>query len=526
MPQSYVVETSKGPFRVKLQEIPSSAEELNAMAREQIELGKAEPLGTPFRVSAKTVAQRMARGVEQEQQPGLSGFALDIGKQSALPTLLTAGGLAAGGAVGGPPGAVLGEVVGGITGEGLNQLLGITEPSKVQLALSGAAGPVGRGISTGGRALGRAVLRRLPGASATLQELAAQALRELPKRFSPIRAADELFGLIKRIQPGLRIETPNLKAVTNKLFKQEQILSPGLRSPSVKEVSGGLIEQMGQQKQGKLAQLAKLEQAQVSPIVGPSGEQIVSPLIEAEMANLRSSLAKIMDSLTVEQLDLSLRRIGQRTGAVQGLEVNELRAAFKNIYRALQKDLDDAIVKGSVSGDAAALLKGVREAFRREAAILDLEDLINTKAIVKREGDLLESVRPKEFLKIFQSNKFRVARESFSKAEQQEIISSVKALKGLPVLPRRKGTDVGSGVFLGTSGMVSGPLLVAGVDPQVAAGIGLSAAGLRLVLARTLASDTGRKLLRRLITPTKGFLDRHGAAVLTAFVRSQFAQET
>ena len=78
-------------------------------------------------------------------------------KPAALPTALSYAGAALGGGVGTPfgltvPGAVAGGAVGSMAGEGLNQALGITEPSLSQIGLAGAVPAAIGGIGTGFRA--------------------------------------------------------------------------------------------------------------------------------------------------------------------------------------------------------------------------------------------------------------------------------------------------------------------------------------------------------------------------------------
>src|SRR5216117_595003 len=78
-------------------------------------------------------------------------------KPAVLPTALSYAGAALGGGVGTPfgltvPGAVAGGAVGSMAGEGLNQALGITEPSLSQIGLAGAVPAAIGGIGTGFRA--------------------------------------------------------------------------------------------------------------------------------------------------------------------------------------------------------------------------------------------------------------------------------------------------------------------------------------------------------------------------------------
>ncbi|HWO56532.1 MAG TPA: hypothetical protein VNN55_03085, partial [bacterium] len=116
---------------------------------------------------------------------------------AALPTLLGAGGAAAG-ALTGPAAPVaipLLEAAGSAGGEYLNQALGITPRSRTQIAL--AAGlPLGfRAIGAGVNALARRGL--LPGAQGGLHELAAQEAPELAEKLRPTENIDDLYAIVR-----------------------------------------------------------------------------------------------------------------------------------------------------------------------------------------------------------------------------------------------------------------------------------------------------------------------------------------
>src|SRR3972149_3288571 len=483
----YEVETSQGKFRVTLKDLPKNAEELSRSARELILSGAAKrieemgPILTPEGAEKEATRLSMPESPTMTSMLGeLASFGGEMTAPAILPTLGQSGGAAVGGLVtspsigGVPAGVVAGEAIGGGTGETLNQLLGITEPSAAQIGLAGASGPAGRAIGGVLSPIGKRFLKRMPGTSVVLQEEAVAVSRGVSKRFAPIQEATELFGLLENIAPKVRVDVPNLSAQAEKLLRQEKVVTTASKS-----------------------------------------------LGSSAVADLASDFAGAQ-SLSIGQLRGAIQRLGQRTGAVQGLEANELRGAYKSLVGAIEKDLDGAISAGTTSGNAAAMLKNARNAFRRERAILDLGELIES-GVRKGRSDLLESFNPAGPIKNFKSDKFRILRESFTAGEQTEIISILKSLKGLPALPTVGGAEAGSARVI--SRAMGGGLVgtVMGLDPQMVTALGLAAGSVPWMLARVSTTDSGRRLLRNLLQPT-GFLDHRGLSILLAFVRSQTAE--
>ncbi len=120
----------------------------------------------------------------------------NMAKKSALPI---AGGIAGAGigtALGGPVGTVIGESIGSGIGEATNQLMGVTEPSISEIALSMAAGPATRGVLLGLRkGLGTAI-----NAFGGRQEVSDIATDVAKKMFGPKVPSEELLALTSNLQ--------------------------------------------------------------------------------------------------------------------------------------------------------------------------------------------------------------------------------------------------------------------------------------------------------------------------------------
>lgn len=527
----YEIETNQGKFRVTLKDLPKNPEELSRRAREMILSGAAQRLEAVGPIltqeGAEQEATRMTSELMRPQPFTLGQGFQDVGSiagPAILPTIGQIGGGLAGGlvaspSIGGIPAGVLGgEAAGGAAGEALNQLLGITEPSASQIGLAGAAGPFGRAIGGVTSKIGRFTGRRLPGGAVVLQEEAVGIAKGISKGLQPARAADELFALIEQTSPNIRIPMPNLKATAQKLLKEEALLAEGLKGSQITRTAKGLISKVDEPKRALASRLETAQASRTSPILGPSGEALESPTALAEIEDVLSQLSEIGESLSPNELRAQLRRIGQRTGSLQGTQATETRDAFKALFSAIHDDLDKVVKAGGVEGVSAAILRTARDAVRREKSILDLADLIES-GIRKGRGDFLEEINPKKILNAFDSKKFRVLRETFTKDEQEQIRSILKGLKGLPKLPPETGIQAGSMRVVGRAIIAGG---IGGMTGQPMLTFGLPVAA--ELVARASTTGVGRSLLKKLLQPS-GFLDQRAMSILAAFVRSQTAQE-
>ena len=418
----------------------------------------------PFGITPLQQAQGLLRAEGLESGPE-AGIRAGI-KRAALPVAATAVAGAAGPALGlGVAGTAALEGLAGLGAFGANVGLGVEEFSPEQAALSGVTPAIARSV---GGVLGL-LKKRIPGTAVVLQEEAASGLRALAGKYRPIKIADQLFGELAQTDPTLRISTSNLRSAAKKLLSEEQ-------------AAGGVSKS----------------------------------LVSKEVQSLADDLSKLKD-LSPNQMRVVLKRLGQKTGSVKGLVSTEEREAAKAAYKALQEDVESAIKAGGESGEAALTLKMARDAIRRERAVAELGDVIES-GILKREGDFLESVKPKKILEAFQKN--RIMRESFSKEEQKQIVDAVTSYRGLPGLPPTAGPFAGAGRPLTAGAGAAAVARMAGLEEGAATTIGLTFAAAPWVIARASTTEPGRVLMRRLMT-SKGFLDHRGLAILGAYIRAQ-----
>ena len=418
----------------------------------------------PFGITPLQEAQGLLRAEGLESGPE-AGIRAGI-KRAALPVAATAVAGAAGPALGlGVAGTAALEGLAGLGAFGANVGLGVEEFSPEQAALSGVTPAIARSV---GGVLGL-LKKRIPGTAVVLQEEAASGLRALAGKYRPIKIADQLFGELAQTDPTLRISTSNLRSAAKKLLSEEQ-------------AAGGVSKS----------------------------------LVSKEVQSLADDLSKLKD-LSPNQMRVVLKRLGQKTGSVKGLVSTEEREAAKAAYKALQEDVESAIKAGGESGEAALTLKMARDAIRRERAVAELGDVIES-GILKREGDFLESVKPKKILEAFQKN--RIMRESFSKEEQKQIVDAVTSYRGLPGLPPTAGPFAGAGRPLTAGAGAAAVARMAGLEEGAATTIGLTFAAAPWVIARASTTEPGRVLMRRLMT-SKGFLDHRGLAILGAYIRAQ-----
>jgi hypothetical protein len=221
----------------------------------------------------------------------------------------------------------------------------------------------------------------------------------------------------------------------------------------------------------------------------------------------------------------TLRRIGQRTGSVQGLEANELRGGFRFLNAAIQRDLEAAAAGGGQSAKAAGLLREANRNFARAKGIDELAEAIEG-AINKGRADLLENFNPARALnELAQSPNLP---KSFTPQELEEIGALLRRFRGLPSLPPPGGqAAIGSGRLLsrvliagGLGGSAGGALGgLPGFAMGQALGIGLANAGSAAV-AKLLSTDRGRRFLTRLVEAQGGVIDQRLLPTLVQAARA------
>ena len=398
---------------------------------------------------------------------------MDAVKQGALPTAGGAIGAKVGGAFS-PIGILPGEAIGSMAGEGLNQLLGVTEPSLTNLAIEGASGPLMRGTARALSPVWKGIAKKLPGAGAGLQEGAIGMARELPGKLAPGIPSDAMFEQVKRAgNPVIRVK--NFKSSISELLSNEDEVFKALR--------------------GELEPLLKGLTDELSGVAG----------------------------VRIGTFKAALERVGQRTGSVQGVQGNEIRGAYRKLTDALFKDLDEAVKAGGQTGKAATALKAARDAYRKDKAVEKLGEVIEGAV---NKGGVADTFSPGKVMNQFKEvRRTKIFRESFSEAEQKEITDLMNMIRELPKPGAARGVDAGSRQVLGrlaTGGSLAGVLSGAGfVDPMTATALTGGYYLTASLVAKAMGTKVGRGVLKSALRESKGILDHNVAARLGNFFAAQ-----
>jgi len=392
------------------------------------------------------------------------GGATEFLGKSALPAVGSAVG-----SIFGPPGTI----VGGMGGEMANQALGITDPSMQDVVTSGAFSAGGLGAMRGAGAL----LRRAPGVPPALHEMAAGQLEQMPGRFAPTRPSADLYAVVEKMAPKIRAD--KLRAAAEKLASTEEGLTPGLANDEIRRVARGVVDFIDQH----------------------AGE------------------------VPFQTLRAQLRRIGDRTGSMGGSTPDEVRGAYKHLFRTGHDDLEIAAAKGNPAMPAVQALKEANAAAKVEYAVNDLTELFSVKG-----GGL--SPRPDgQFAVNFGTILKKLEKDpSFRKAlgedSYKELVKDLNSMwKVTPNLPSlqpdagSKATLTRQGLLGGAGGALGGYLT--GNTTGAAIGAGTAVAG-GIILSKTLASlaatKAGRAVIKGMIEYNKGLVNTDALAALAPAV--------
>ena len=433
--------------------------------------------------------------------------ALALGRRHVLPMVLPtlgqvgggfAGGLLASPTVAGVPAGVLGgEMVGGAIGESANQLLGITEPSKMQIALAGGAGPIGRGIGAAGGALLRQA-KRLPGAGVALRDWAAKTAERFGPSLRPGTSSDELYAIVDRMNP--KVDLTPVKEVVARLAKQQ---AP--RAEFGVQVPGGVGRVI--QKTGRALEPPE---PTVSPLIDPTtGRNFIHEVEEA----VRHPIRNFQDIRAV------MRGINDKIGALktQGGE------GFGEMLQ-LKKAFAESLEQTEAAGPAHAALKAANKAFRQEIASDTVTDIVN-KNIQLLEGRETVSISAGRAIKALQEavRKDPFLRESFAPGSYDRIINGLEQIRKLPLPGAPPGVDAGSKRGLrqaafGTA--VGGAAWAAGADPLIATVTPFATMLAADAISQGLATKRGTDLLLWALREGKG-LNRPMLSLIMAAARSE-----
>jgi hypothetical protein len=398
-------------------------------------------------------------GAIDRLSPGTGGEMQGVFNREAIPTLLTVGGgaLGAGARLGAVGKAIL-EASGSGIGGGINQATGIEPPNGLQLAGRIVAPMAARGTMS---ALQQAP-RLLPGASAALQEEAVGQARNIPSLIRPpAQSSDTLYSALEKAG-NPRMELPTTMSEMGRLQKIEGHIAEGLKSEPLLTVIEGLKNKTGG------------------------------------------------GGMTFQEIKENLERLGKKIGSTTDAE---LKGAYKDLYKSLLTDLETASTK--MGGEPAKLFQQARQAYRRELAQRELQDVITEKGITK-QGEFLDQFNPNAVSKWMTSTKDgQYFMKSVTPDELKAINATLKELSQVPTVPVKRGAPIGSGRRLGIVGAGGAVGGVAGGGMGAAVGMLAADKGAELI-SRALTSDTGRSVLLKVLRASGGQFGQREAAVVSA----------
>jgi hypothetical protein len=395
--------------------------------------------------------------------PRSSGGFADVLKTAGkivAPMALPMAGAAAGSLLTGPF-APLGAAGGSMVGEGLNQILGITEPSLQDLLIAGTMPLAGRGA---GRAIEGAAKRSQTGREG-LHKLAAEKFEAIPTGFRPAQAADDLYALVEKFNPP--IDAGPLRSAAERLLKTETDVSKGLKNEPIRRVAQGLIAMIDQH----------------------SGQ------------------------VPFQQLRGDLRRLGDRVGSA-AREGGEAYGAYKALFKAGHESLEAAAIHGNPAMPATQALRAAAAAKKLEFVADDLAEILSIKGGgVSPRADGVQ-VNFGTIIKKIEKND--TIRKTLGDAPYEALLDDLKAMwKRTPNLAAPAGTDAGSknvaraiGGF-GGLGTGVGAFFAGGTGAMIGGGAGAATAALGpMAVAKLLTTESGRKFLRGVLDGTGSVITR------------------
>jgi hypothetical protein len=200
--------------------------------------------------------------------------------------------------------------------------------------------------------------------------------------------------------------------------------------------------------------------------------------------------------------------------------------AVKNVFKALIDDLDDVVKSAQPSMPATKTLLAARDTFKREAVIGEMKEAIEGATKLLRGQGANVQFNSNQVIKELGKNEFY--KEAFTATERGEIEGLFKMLNKIPALRPGAGAQFGSGkvaemVRMGSVG--GGVGVMAGGGPGAAIGAAIGTALPPVVefgknLAIAMQMQTGRALMRELLTQSKGVATPQVMSVIGAYARA------
>lgn len=355
----YKVTTDKGVFKVTLDKPPASDAELQQLVEEQLsgQSGATKP-ETKIEQSPSLARRAAMAPFEFMIPPGMRESSIgkmiaNTGASSLLPMI----GEAAGAASPIPGGAMAGSGL----GEAANQLLGITEPSKVQLGLSTVAPGFGK-LAGKGLNLGAEYLAKTFAGRDVMSEAAESLLK---KWLSPKIAASGLYDIAQTQAAG--VVTPSSqtgKAVDAILSKEIRAIPTDIRNEIISAVKP--LEDF-------FYSPAKPAQTIATGLVNQSGKPIMKTIAgTSRMGPMAVDANEMMSA--VHRLRVTASRALESDNVDLYRSLNQIRSSMLN-------DLENSGV------DA---IKQASKAYRKEMALEDLGKLMGKPHPLQKFHDFMK----------------------------------------------------------------------------------------------------------------------------------------
>ena len=403
-------------------------------------------------------------------------------KPAVLPTAGGIAGAAFGGGVGTPfgmtvPGSIAGASIGSALGEAGNQALGITDPSLGDIGLAAAIPAAVGTVSAGVRAL--MPFARAGKAAATLNALA------------PDEAAARVGKLAPKVPAAALFKQATEARVTIPMNRTLHMLDDML--DDLTNVSGG---------------------------VQKANSQVIGYLkgLKAKLTTSPGGLTPLALQRELEGAGNVVKSVNARGGTGSG--------AIKQSFKAMIDDLDDAAKMANPALPAAQTLVQARNAFKRESVLSEIGDAITdaTKNL-RGQGELVQ-FNANAVLKSISKNRFYT--QALSASERGEIEGLLKLLNKIPALRPGAGAQFGSGRLLGAlrmSAFGGGVGAAVGGSAGGAAGAAIGVIAPPIVefgrnVSVAMQMQTGRALLKELLTQSKGVATPQVASILAAYTRA------
>lgn len=403
-------------------------------------------------------------------------------KPAVLPTAGGIAGAAFGTGVGTPlgmavPGGILGSSLGSALGEAGNQALGITEPSLKEVGLAGAI-PLATGTAV---ALGRSALPFMSAGKA------AQTLNAL--------APEEAAAKIGSLKPAIP---------SSALFKQAAAANVSIPMNRTVHAIDSMLDDL----------------TNVSTGVQRANSQVIGYL-----RGLKNKLTTSVGGLSPLSLQRELEGAGNVIKSVN-VRGGTGSGAIKKVFENMVNDLDDAAKFANPAQPGARALLAARDTFKRESVLKEIGEAITeaTKTL-RGQGDFIQ-FNPAAVLRDIGKNRFY--KEALSATERTEVESLLKLLNKIPALRPGAGQQFGSGrvqEMIRSSAMGSGLgfLHSGGEGAAIGAAVGAAiqpVAEFGLNVTTAMQMQTGRALLKELLTQSKGVATPQVTSILAAYANA------